>query len=74
MSVKKEPSRRRSAPVDIEAPDSTQSAVARRAAEAQLNTLIAKLRPHIYGSSAQCDGRCESACPPPMKWCTNTRT
>ncbi len=45
MSVKKEPSRRRSAPVDIEAPDSTQSAVARRAAEAQLNTLIAKFAP-----------------------------
>ena len=45
MSVKKEPSGRRSVQVEVEVPDSTQSAVARRSAEAQLRTLIAKFAP-----------------------------
>lgn len=45
MSVKKEASRRRSAQVEVEVPGSTQSAVARRSAEAQLRTLIAKFAP-----------------------------
>ena len=50
MSVKKEPSGRRSVPVEVEIPGSTQSAVARRSAEAQLRTLIAQFAPRIYGS------------------------
>ena len=41
MSVKKEASGRRSIQVEVEVPDSTQSAVARRSAEGQLRTLIA---------------------------------
>ena len=45
MSVKKEPSGRRSVLVEVEVPGSTQSAVARRSAEAQLRTLVAKLAP-----------------------------
>jgi hypothetical protein len=45
MSVKKKPSGRRSVPVEVEVPASTQSAVARRSAEAQLRTLIAKFAP-----------------------------
>ena len=45
MSVKKEASGRRSIRVEVEVPDSTQSAVARRSAEAQLRTLIAKFGP-----------------------------
>src|SRR5438128_8279319 len=45
MSVKKEPSRRRSVQVEVEVPDSTQSAVARRSAEAELGTLIGKFAP-----------------------------
>jgi hypothetical protein len=45
MSVKKEPSGRRSVQVEVEVPGSTQSAVARRSAEAQLRTLIAKSAP-----------------------------
>lgn len=45
MSVKKEPSRRRSVQVEVEVAGSTQSAVARRSAEAQLRTLIAKFAP-----------------------------
>ena len=44
MSVKKEPGRR-SVQVEVEVPGSTQSAVARRSAEAQLLTLIAKFAP-----------------------------
>ena len=43
MSVKKEASKRRS--VQVEAPGSTQSAVARRSAEAELRTLVAKFAP-----------------------------
>ena len=43
MSVKKEASERRS--VQVEAPGSTQSAVARRSAEAELRTLVAKFAP-----------------------------
>ena len=45
MSVKKEPSGRRSIQVEVEVPGSTQSAVERRSAEAQLRTLIAKFAP-----------------------------
>jgi hypothetical protein len=45
VSVKKEASGRRSVKVEVEVPDSTQSAVARRSAEAQVRTLIAKFAP-----------------------------
>ena len=45
MSVKKEPSGRRSVQVEVEVPGSTQSAVARRSAEAELRTLIAEFAP-----------------------------
>ena len=45
MSVKKEPSGRRSVQVEVEVPGSTQSAVARRSAEAELRRLIAKFAP-----------------------------
>ena len=45
MSVKKEVSGRRSVQVEVEVPGSTQSAAARRAAEAELRTLIDKFAP-----------------------------
>ena len=45
MSVKKETSGRRSFQIEVEVPGSTQSAVVRRSAEAQLRTLIAKFAP-----------------------------
>jgi hypothetical protein len=45
MSVKKEPSGRRSARVEVELPGSAQSAAARRSAEAELRTLIARYAP-----------------------------
>ncbi len=45
MSVKKELSGRRSAQVEVEVPGTTQSAVARRLAEAQLRALIARFTP-----------------------------
>ena len=45
MSVKNEASGRHSIQVEVEIPGSTQSAVARRSAEAQLRTLIAKFAP-----------------------------
>src|SRR5215510_14156307 len=45
MSVKKAASGRRSVQVEVEVPGSTQSAVARRSAEAQLRTLIDKFAP-----------------------------
>src|SRR5438067_6266657 len=45
MSVKKEASGRRSIQVQVEVPGSTQSAVARRSAEAQLRAIIAKFAP-----------------------------
>src|SRR5882762_1806241 len=45
MSVKKEPSGRGSVQVEVGVPGSTQSAVERRSAEAQLRTLIAKFAP-----------------------------
>jgi hypothetical protein len=45
MSVKKKASGRRSVQAEVEVPGSTQSAVARRSAEAQLRTLIAKFSP-----------------------------
>src|SRR5437660_11752502 len=45
MSLKKEASGRRSVQVEVEVPGGTQSAVARRSAEAQLRTLIAEFAP-----------------------------
>lgn len=45
MSVKKQPSGRRSVQGKVEVPGSTQSALARRSAEAELQTLIAKFAP-----------------------------
>ena len=45
MSVKKEPSERRSVQVEVEVPGSTQSAAARRSAEAQLRAIIDKFAP-----------------------------
>ena len=45
MSVKKAASGRRSVQVEVEVPGSTQSAVARRSAEAELRTLIDKYAP-----------------------------
>ena len=45
MSVKKETSGRRSVQVEVEVSGSTQSAVARRSAEAELRTLIARFAP-----------------------------
>src|SRR4029078_12437744 len=45
MSVKKEHPVRRSVPVEVDVPGSTQSAVARRLAEAELRALIAKFAP-----------------------------
>ena len=45
MSVKKEPSGRRSVRAEVEVPGSTQSAVARRSAEAQVRAGIAKFAP-----------------------------
>src|SRR6266478_447321 len=45
MSVKKEPSGRRSVQVEVEVPGSPQSAVARRSAEAQVRAGIAKFAP-----------------------------
>jgi hypothetical protein len=45
MSVKKKPSGRRSVQAKVEVPGSTQSAAERRAAEAQLRTLIDKFAP-----------------------------
>ena len=45
MSVKKEPSGRRSVQGEVEIPGSPQSAVARRSAEAQLRTLIGEFAP-----------------------------
>jgi hypothetical protein len=45
MNVKKEASGRRSVQVEVEVPGSTQSAVARRSAEAELRTLVDKFAP-----------------------------
>ena len=45
MSVKKEPSGRRSAQVEVGVPGGAQSAVARRSAESQVRTLIDKFAP-----------------------------
>lgn len=45
MSTKKVPSKRRSVKVEGEVPDSSQSAAARRSAEAQLGSLIDKFAP-----------------------------
>jgi hypothetical protein len=45
MSMKKEATRRRSVPNEVEAPGSAQSAVVRRSAEAQLRAMIAKFVP-----------------------------
>jgi len=57
MSLKKEASGRRSIQVEVKVPSSTQSAVARRSAEAQLGTLIAKFAPthlRLIGSARRC--------------------
>src|SRR5262245_16849658 len=45
VSVKKKASGRRSVQVEVEVPGSTQSAAARRSAEAEVRTLIAKFAP-----------------------------
>ena len=45
MTVKNEASGRRSVQVEVEVPGSTQSAVERRSAEAELQMLIAKFAP-----------------------------
>jgi hypothetical protein len=45
MSVKKQASGRRSIQVEVKVPGSTQSAAARRSAEAEVRTLIAKFAP-----------------------------
>jgi hypothetical protein len=45
MSVKKEPSGRRSVQVEVEVPGNIQSAAARRSAEAELRRLIAEFAP-----------------------------
>jgi hypothetical protein len=45
MGVKKKASGRRSVQVEVEVPGSSQSAVARRSAEAELRMLIAKFAP-----------------------------
>ncbi len=45
MSVKKEAAERRSGQVEVKVPGSTQSAAARRSAEAEVRTLIAKFAP-----------------------------
>ena len=45
MSVKKEANGRRSVQIEVEVPGSTQSAAARRSAEAQVRTLIDKFAP-----------------------------
>ena len=45
MSVKKEANGRRSVQMEVKIPGSTQSAVERRSAEAELRTLIAKFAP-----------------------------
>ncbi len=57
MSVKKEASGRRSVQVEVEVPGSTQSAVERRSAEAQLRALIAKFspaHPRLIGAMRRC--------------------
>lgn len=57
MSVKKEPVARRSAQVEGEVSDSTQSAAARRSAEAELRTLIARFAPahlRLVGATRRC--------------------
>ena len=76
MSVKKEPSGRRSVQVEVEVPGSAQSRGARRSAEAQLRTRVAKfLRPGNYGSiGAMRRWLRKPACPPPMRWCMNIAT
>jgi hypothetical protein len=57
MSMKKKPSGRRPVEVEVEVPDSTQSAAARRAAEAELRALIAKFAPahlRLIGAMRRC--------------------
>lgn len=49
MSVKKKPSGRRPVQVEVEIPGSTQSAAARRSAEAELRTLVDKFAPAHAG-------------------------
>src|SRR5581483_7946181 len=57
VSVKKEATRRRSVQVEGEVPGNIQTAVARRSAEAQLRTLIAKFAPahlRLVGATRRC--------------------
>ena len=57
MSVKTKASGRRSVRVEVEVPGSTQSAVARRSAEAELRTLVAKFAPahlRLIGAMRRC--------------------
>jgi hypothetical protein len=57
MSVKNEASGRRSVQVEVEVPGSTQSAAARRSAEAELRALIAKFAPahlRLIGAMRRC--------------------
>src|SRR5262245_1264825 len=57
MSVKKKAAGRRSVQVEIEVPGSTQSAVARRSAEAQVRSLLAKIAPahlRLIGVTRRC--------------------
>src|ERR1700745_3059155 len=67
MRVKKETSGRRSVQVEVEVPGSTQSALARRSAEAQLRTLIAKFAPaHLRLIGAMRRGGGQRPPPPPQ--------
>jgi hypothetical protein len=61
MSVKKEASGRRSVQVEVEVPGSTQSAAARRSAEAELRALIARFapaHPRLIGAMRRCLRKC----------------
>ena len=57
MNVKKEPSERRSVQVEVEVPGSTQSAAARRSAEAEVRALIDNFAPahlRLIGAMRRC--------------------
>ena len=57
MSAKKQPTARRYVQVEVEVPGSTQSAAARRSAEAELRTLIDKFAPahlRLIGAMRRC--------------------
>ena len=74
MSVKKKPSGRRSVQVEVEVPGSTQSAAARRSAEAELRTLIDKFAPAHLRLIGAMRRWLRKRCPPPMRWCMNIAT